>query len=82
MLVEVTSVEQLVDTLKKGKFRSSQEIRQKSKTLIKSQSFVTDVLFLSVVESMTEDDDIVAGPQKMSLKCPVRKFELTSGSGL
>lgn len=21
---------------------------------------------------MTEDDDIVAGPQKMSLKCPVR----------
>lgn len=27
-----------------------------------------------VLQSITEDDDIVAGPQKMSLKCPVRNI--------
>jgi E3 SUMO-protein ligase PIAS1 len=31
-LVEVTSVEQLVDRLKKGKYKSSNEILAKSKT--------------------------------------------------
>jgi hypothetical protein len=66
-------VERLVDTLKKGKYRSGQEIRQKSKPSSDLQILALTVCLL-VIESMTEDDDIVAGPQKMSLKCPVRIF--------
>ena len=27
-----------------------------------------------VLQSVPDDDDIVAGPQKMSLKCPVRNI--------
>ncbi|KAF8641059.1 hypothetical protein AX17_000703 [Amanita inopinata Kibby_2008] len=53
MLVETTSVSELVNDLKESKYKSSQEIRQQ------------------MVQSTTEDDDIVAGPQKMSLKCPL-----------
>ncbi|KAF8445886.1 PINIT domain-containing protein [Boletus edulis BED1] len=52
-LVEVTTVAQLVDRLKKGKYRSSQ-----------------DVLAMMFKPS-NDDDEIVAGPQKMSLKCPL-----------
>ncbi|KAI0348571.1 hypothetical protein BDW22DRAFT_1424727 [Trametopsis cervina] len=53
MLVEVTTVEQLIDRLKKGKFRSSADILAK------------------MVQAASEDDDIIAGHQKMSLKCPL-----------
>ncbi|EMD42118.1 hypothetical protein CERSUDRAFT_110664 [Gelatoporia subvermispora B] len=53
MLVEVTTVEQLIDRLKKGKYKSKQEI------------------FAKMFQSSSEDDDIVAGHQKMSLKCPL-----------
>ena len=70
-LVEVTSVEQLVDKLKKGKYKSEDEIRIKSMFL-----FHILVIFLTnynpVIQAANFDDDIVAGPQKMSLKCPVR----------
>jgi E3 SUMO-protein ligase PIAS1 len=52
-LVEVTTVAQLVDRLKKGKLRSSEDILAKMAKL------------------SNDDDDIVAGPQKMSLKCPL-----------
>lgn len=53
MLVEATTVEQLVDKLKKGKYRNHEDIvAQMNKT-------------------SSEDDDIVAGSQKMSLKCPL-----------
>lgn len=53
MLVEATTVEQLVDKLKKGKYRNREDIvAQMNKT-------------------SSEDDDIVAGSQKMSLKCPL-----------
>ena len=34
--------------------------------------FRTDRICSLVLESMNDDDDIQAGPQKMSLKCPVR----------
>ncbi|KAF9457450.1 PINIT domain-containing protein [Collybia nuda] len=53
MLVEITTVDRLVSTLKSGSYRNCQDIRQKSYNL----SF--------------HDDDIIAGPQKMSLKCPL-----------
>ncbi|KAG1784012.1 PINIT domain-containing protein [Suillus placidus] len=53
MLVEATTVEQLVDKLKKGKYRNHEDIvAQMNKT-------------------SSEDDDIIAGSQKMSLKCPL-----------
>ncbi|KAJ8595930.1 hypothetical protein M405DRAFT_720521, partial [Rhizopogon salebrosus TDB-379] len=53
MLVEVTTVEQLVDKLKKGKFRDREDI------------------VAQMIKTSNEDDDIVAGSQKMSLKCPL-----------
>ncbi|KAJ8514698.1 hypothetical protein ONZ45_g7791 [Pleurotus djamor] len=53
MLIQATTVDQLVDRLKKGKFRSAEDIRQQ------------------MVSNNLEDDDIVAGSQKLSLKCPL-----------
>ncbi|EIN13799.1 hypothetical protein PUNSTDRAFT_95125 [Punctularia strigosozonata HHB-11173 SS5] len=50
-LAEVTTVEQLVDRVKKGKYKSKDEILATMKAA-----------------AAQEDDDIVAGPQKMSLK--------------
>ncbi|KAH7883534.1 PINIT domain-containing protein, partial [Phlebopus sp. FC_14] len=58
MLVEATTVAQLVDRLKKGKYRSSEDIMAKSRSL-------------SLAKTASDDDEIVAGPQKMSLKCPL-----------
>ncbi|KAH7925216.1 hypothetical protein BV22DRAFT_1034323 [Leucogyrophana mollusca] len=60
MLVEVTSVAQLVERLKKGKYRSGDEIAAK------------------MAKSLSVDDDIVAGPQKMSLKCPLSFIRVNS----
>lgn len=53
-LVEVTTVAQLVDRLKKGKYRSCEDIMAQMRA-----------------KAAIDDDDIVAGPQKMSLKCPL-----------
>lgn len=53
-LVEVTTVAQLVDKLKKGKYRSCEDIMAQMSN-----------------KASGDDDDIVAGPQKMSLKCPL-----------
>ncbi|KAL1681508.1 PINIT domain-containing protein [Schizophyllum commune] len=53
MLVEATTVNTLVDTLKKTGYRSSATIQQQMKA------------------QMSDDDDIVAGASKMSLKCPL-----------
>ncbi|EJD04077.1 uncharacterized protein FOMMEDRAFT_155211 [Fomitiporia mediterranea MF3/22] len=52
-LVEVSTVDELVDRLRKGKFRSSEEIKAQ------------------MAKSAVEDDDIVVGKQKMTLKCPL-----------
>lgn len=54
LLVEVTTVAQLVERLKKGKYRSCEDIMAQMRT-----------------KAAIDDDDIVAGPQKMSLKCPL-----------
>ncbi|EKM83924.1 hypothetical protein AGABI1DRAFT_67004 [Agaricus bisporus var. burnettii JB137-S8] len=53
MLVETTTVTNLVEKLKASSYRKSEEIKQK------------------MAESVNADDDIVAGPSKMSLKCPL-----------
>jgi len=61
MLVRVTTVEQLIERVKKGKFRSREDILAQRKQTIK-----------------VEDDDIVAGPQKTSLKCPLSYGRITT----
>jgi E3 SUMO-protein ligase PIAS1 len=71
MLVEVTTVDSLVTSLKTSSYRNSQDIKMKSQRLHLWYLHITYFTAL-VVESLSEDDDIVAGPQKMSLKCPVR----------
>ncbi|KAF9646128.1 hypothetical protein BDM02DRAFT_3271223 [Thelephora ganbajun] len=53
MLVEVTSIGELIDRLKKGKFVSKEDVLAERK------------------QSVADDDEIVAGEQKMSLKCPL-----------
>ncbi|KAI0082296.1 hypothetical protein K474DRAFT_1703299 [Panus rudis PR-1116 ss-1] len=60
MLVEVTTVEQLIDRLRKGKYKSNTEILAKMK------------------QNVEEEDDIVAGHQKMSLKCPLSYMRITT----
>ncbi|GJE87674.1 E3 SUMO-protein ligase [Phanerochaete sordida] len=59
-LVEVTTVDQLIDRLRKGKYRSSNEIVAK------------------MAQQASEDDDIVAGSQKMSLKCPLSYMRIAT----
>ena len=70
-------MEQLVDRLKKGKYKSSNEILAKSKTEATCPTGTYLVLsFHRIAASVSEDDDIVnAGPQKMSLKGPVRRVQ-------
>ncbi|THH34039.1 hypothetical protein EUX98_g145 [Antrodiella citrinella] len=60
MLVEVTTVEQLIDKLKKGKYKSSNEIITKMQ------------------QPLTDEDDIVAGASKMSLKCPLSYMRIAT----
>ncbi|OBZ79736.1 E3 SUMO-protein ligase pli1 [Grifola frondosa] len=60
MLVEVTTVDQLVDRLKKGKYKPGSEILAK------------------MAKTASADDDIVAGHQKMSLKCPLSYMRITT----
>ena len=76
-LVEVTSVDQLVEKVKKGKYKNNDEIMAKSRTSPQAFS-VTELTGLTVKAAISQDDDIVAGPQKMSLKCPVSCRTLTS----
>ncbi|KAG9027818.1 SUMO ligase siz1 [Tulasnella sp. JGI-2019a] len=52
-LVKVTLVQELVDRLRKGKYRSRETV------------------LAGMKENNQYDDDIVAGPQKISLKCPI-----------
>ncbi|KAH9982666.1 PINIT domain-containing protein [Lactifluus volemus] len=54
MLVQVTTVNQLIEKVKKGKFKSREDVLTQRKQAVK-----------------VEEDDIVAGPQKTSLKCPL-----------
>ncbi|KLO17060.1 hypothetical protein SCHPADRAFT_822182 [Schizopora paradoxa] len=53
MLVEITTVDELVERLKKGKFRSYDDTKTK------------------MAKASSDDDDIVMGKQKMTLKCPL-----------
>ena len=72
MLVQVTTVDQLIERVKKGKFRSREDVlAQRTCT-----NFI-HVVFLHVHRipgaqaAKDEDEDIVPGPQKTTLKCPV-----------
>lgn len=69
VLVESTSVDDLVEKLKASSYRKSEDIKQKSTSRVQSYAAFSDRW--PVIESMSLDDDIVAGPSKMSLKCPV-----------
>ncbi|KAI9445023.1 PINIT domain-containing protein [Lactarius indigo] len=61
MLVQVTTVNQLIERVKKGKFRSRE-----------------DVLAQRAQAAKDEDEDIVAGPQKTTLKCPLSYGRITT----
>jgi E3 SUMO-protein ligase PIAS1 len=71
ILAELTSVDQLVDRLKKGKRRDAASIIETSMYYSASARFV--ILKFHTVKKKAEDDDdeIVAGPQKMTLRDPV-----------
>lgn len=75
-LVEVTNVDQLVEKVRKGKYKSSDEIMAKSGSSSQTCSAM-ELTGFTVKAAISEDDDIVAGPQKMSLKCPVSCRTLT-----
>ncbi|KAI9065812.1 hypothetical protein FKP32DRAFT_1646795 [Trametes sanguinea] len=60
MLVEVTTVDQLIDRLRKGKYKPKEEI------------------LANMRRTVAEDDDIVAGAQKMSLKCPLSYMRIVT----
>lgn len=60
MMVEVTSIDELVERLKKGKFVSKEDVLAK------------------IQQGLSSDDDIVAGQQKMSLKCPLSYARITT----
>ncbi len=71
-MVEVTTVAQLVDRLRKGKYRSNNEIRTRSAyDILLDFPILTGYLGSSVIQSQNEDDEIVVGQQTISLKCPV-----------
>ncbi|KAI0801178.1 PINIT domain-containing protein [Fomes fomentarius] len=59
-LVEVTSVDQLIDRLRKGKYRQREDV------------------LAEMNKSISEDDDIIAGHQKMSLKCPLSYMRIAT----
>ncbi|KAI0825049.1 PINIT domain-containing protein [Trametes gibbosa] len=60
MLVEVTSVDQLIGRLRKGKYRPRAEI------------------LADMQKAIADDDEIVAGHQKMSLKCPLSYMRIAT----
>ncbi|OSD03150.1 hypothetical protein PYCCODRAFT_1434570 [Trametes coccinea BRFM310] len=60
MLVEVTTVDQLIDRLRKGKYKPKEEI------------------LANMRKTVAEDDDIIAGAQKMSLKCPLSYMRIAT----
>ena len=65
-------MDELVERLRKGKFRTFEEVRLQSSS---THYFVLegdiDIFSTIVNSSGIEDDDIIAGKQKMTLKCPV-----------
>ncbi|EJF66776.1 PINIT domain-containing protein [Dichomitus squalens] len=60
MLVEVTSVDQLIERLRKGKYKPKDDI------------------LAEMNKAASDDDDIIAGHQKMSLKCPLSYMRITT----
>jgi len=71
LLVAVTTIENLVVNLRAQHQRSANEVRQKSKSSWSDIWHTRLTHAPAVQQSMIDDDDIIAGPQKMSLRCPV-----------
>lgn len=77
---EVTTVDQLVDRLKKGKYRSSVDIMTRSECLF-GRLYCLHIDRLRLVKQLSlQDEDIVAEHRKMSLKCPVRSLAFVSAA--
>jgi E3 SUMO-protein ligase PIAS1 len=70
MLVEVTTIDQLVDRLKKGKYRDCASILAASELAKNAFRHISHLIVYHTVKKQAaeDDDDIVAGPQKMSLR--------------
>jgi E3 SUMO-protein ligase PIAS1 len=71
MLVEVTTVDQLVDRLKKGKYRDSESVLADSAcppVVLTTRTLTSRTVRRQAAE---DDDDIVSGAQKMSLRDPI-----------
>lgn len=73
-LVQVTTSDELVSKLRRGRLRSVADVKSGSKLTLPIPVFVINSstpVFSLVLKMSTEDDDIVAGAQKLSLKCPL-----------
>jgi hypothetical protein len=68
-LIEVTTVQEVVSKLKAGKQRSKADVLQSSELCC--NCFKMFLTYMLVKRAALIDTDIEAGPQKMSLKCPV-----------
>ena len=80
MLVETTTIDAIIRNLKTNSYKSAADIQQQSRLLNLAVFCVLWVNVLQVAQEVNEDDDIVPGPQTMSLKCPVCRhvpFETT-----
>ena len=72
MLVQVTTVNQLIERVKKGKFRSREDVlAQRTYTNFFHIVFPHVQRIPGAQAAKDEDEDIVPGPQKTTLKCPV-----------
>lgn len=74
-LVKATAASQLVERLRKGKYKAKEEILRKSGYIVGVEGFqASDLSCYPVKQDSVDDDEIEAGPQKLSLKCPVRLY--------
>jgi hypothetical protein len=71
-LVEITTVQEVVKRLQAGKQRSKDDVKQSSES--EKCSCLSCLTQGAVKQAAMIDTDIEAGPQKMSLKCPVCLF--------
>jgi Zn finger protein HypA/HybF involved in hydrogenase expression len=69
-LVKMHSISALVERMLQTRFISSAEIRRQSEQFL----IISSCFNVVVVGTMSEDDDIITGSLKMSLKCPVCLF--------
>ena len=75
--MRVTTVDQLVNKLRSAKLRPAEMVKVSRTSCI--PFFIALALFSFLVfKSLAHDDDIVAGAQTMSLKCPLSYMRLAT----